>query len=178
MPKAGFDVRHAEKSTIKYFLCDKAFNAKCFGINLKPTVTVLSSGGNVVFLCCKCTDRIAKLKQNQRRSVDTNKSKTSVSDQEMNSNQQTASGSGERVMMDSMMTILKQINDSFSNFIAKNIDLEVKNVNQKLTEMHAKIDHQHVSRTTAENKTGSAIIQYLKDIKETITPRTEQVLHI
>lgn len=173
-----FDARHADKSTIKCFLCDKALNAKCFGINAKPTVNLLSSGGNVVFLCYRCMDRISKVKQNPRRSVDTNKSGTSANVNETNPNQRTANDSGEGVMMDNMMTILKQINDNFMNFTAKNVDLEVKNMNQKLTEIHAKMDQQHVSRTTAENKTGTAIIQSLNDIQEKITTRTDQTSHI
>lgn len=163
-----FNARNSDKMTIKCFLCGKAFNAKCFDMNLQPTVKLLASGNNAVFMCHKCIDRVSRMKQSTRRLTDTNRSGSPSNENEMNMDQQSANNNEEKVTLESMMTILRQINESFAELNNKNVESEMKTVNQKLTDLHAKIDHQGISRATAESKTSSLLLQGMKDLQDKI----------
>lgn len=163
-----FSARNSDKLTIKCFLCDKAFNAKCFDISMQPTVKLLSSGGNAMFMCHKCIDRVSKMKQSTRRSNDANRSAIPLNVNEANVNQQIVINDEGRVTLESMMAILNQINENYAKLSESNLESEVKIANQKLTDMQAKMDHQWISNKTAEHKTSSLLIQGMKDLQDKI----------
>lgn len=132
-----FNTRNAEKLSVKCFICDKTSNSKCFEI---PQTTVKTlSGSNAIFLCNKCSERVSKLKQNIRRSTDTRPG-TSMNANEPNNDQRIG------------------LNNT-------NLEQEVKTLEKRIIELHAKIDQQSISRTTSDSKTITLLTQGLKDLQ-------------
>lgn len=65
--------KSAQKLKVFCLFCDQASNAKCFGITAAKVVSLISSkttSTNIVFLCSKCHDKVSKLRNKNRSSLD------------------------------------------------------------------------------------------------------------
>lgn len=182
-----FSAGNSDKATISCYLCEKRFNAKCFDLSAQQTVKLLSSENNATFLCHKCIDRVNKLMHNTRKSHDAT-SASSMRDIELlrhtslNDNQSPTDGNES---MTSILSLLKIMDEKFSKLQESNSELtrhifntennptdtsDIKSgltsINQNITNLHAKMDHNINERTTSAVKTHTLIIDKLNELHD------------
>lgn len=121
-------------------------------------------------MCSKCIDRVSRMKQNTRRTTDVSTAARSMSGNDTNLN-----ASSNEETLSNVMTLLRQMNDTFTKIDTSTEDLKLLvvdrtanvstvSMDQKLTELHAKID-QHLTKCTSESKNSSLIIQKLNALQ-------------
>lgn len=196
-----FGHRTAAKSTIPCLLCDKPFNMKCFNLTSPAILKLFSSDEHTVFMCSKCLERVAKIKQNHRRSTDSSiagRSAPSLVSKDESDTQRTDSiskSNDDNNTLSKLLTTLTTLSsnfdkfsgiaEEFKNFITTNgkpceqekssDETDEMNISQHVLSLHAKFDHHFNNQITIDTKNNSTIIQKLNDLHDKINFPSNQV---
>lgn len=191
-----FTARNSDKTTIGCYFCGKRFNSKCFELSAQQTLKLISSENNVIFLCHKCIDRVNKLKQNIRKSTETSE-RTSVTDSEVQrvNIHNSQSSVDDRTSTTDVLSILRKMEKRFSEIQDSNSEIKIMlgssthpnvindtrgveptitSIQQSITNLHAKLDHNTNERTANEGKTHSLILDKLSELNDRVCTQLNQ----
>lgn len=154
-------------------------------MSTQPSIKLLSSGNNAIFMCHKCIDRVVKWKQNIRRSTDSVMTGRTTGAGDTNTDRRDVRTGLDNVTLSNIMTTLNQMNDNFSKFSSENEEFklhiankhsvnennnseEVSRMAQNLTALHAKIDQHFTTFLKSESKCSSVMLQKLSELQDDI----------
>lgn len=155
--KSCFSARNSNRLVVHCFLCDKKYNSKCFDLSSQPVLKILSSANNAVFMCHKCIERVAKMKQNYRRSDASNAVKSAN-----DNGTQVDAINNDKATLSEVMTILQDMNGKFKKISDSNEELKLLMTNKHSNDetVNNNIDPPAVA-TPVQTSNGSSIIQQL-----------------
>lgn len=168
----------------------------------QPVLNLLSSDQNAIFMCHKCMDRLAKMKQINRKSIDANITGRTAPSFENKTKPDSLNDdsipkqNNDNNMLLKILATLEQLNGKFDRISCNTDDLkelltpnkqsknggddgsiesDISNLSQNLISLHAKVDHHFNTQLTSESKTNSIVIQMINEMHEKMNPTHNHV---
>lgn len=165
-----FNARNSTKMIVNCFLCERKFNAKCFGLGTELIINAISSPlKNVMFMCLKCLERVSKWKSSARRSTETAEAAAS--------NEVSPSLSSVMSMLQSMSTDIAKIDrcntelkDSLTHLNAdrSNDEGAVRTYERLFATFHAKLDQGLADCKSSSRKDSETICRLLDNLQDKV----------